>query len=260
MVKLVISLMPSQGPRVPSRTPTQPVISAVAQGQRFQDAVEKLYRVLGADVTQNIMICEKKVDLLAVFHLPGGSNDHRVIVECKDERKGVAQNQRVMHLKGLLEVARKSGEADSAEIVTRVPWGDAAKGFARQAGIGILTYREKLAKLIDFEPYLERLVRRFDKGIPERPNDPPLGSYFVEPRIERDQRSKLQGEAMRTRPSLSESIRSWCDEEKGKKQLVILGEFGTGKTSICQKLARDFAADYLRNPGSVRLPDRKSVV
>ena len=62
------------------------------KGAKFQDDVAALYRLLGAKIIPNIEICQKKVDILARFRLPGSPTGHRVIVECKDEKKAVAQN------------------------------------------------------------------------------------------------------------------------------------------------------------------------
>lgn len=150
---------------------------SVEKGRRFEDDVANLYRLLGAEVIQGIEICQKKVDILATFLYPVR---HRVIVECKNEKKAVDANQRVMQFQGLLEVARRAGEADSAEIITNVSWGDAAKGFAHRAGINLLTYTEKLAKLIDFTSYLKGLVNKFDNGDSSRPSEPPLAAYYID--------------------------------------------------------------------------------
>src|SRR5215208_8216645 len=100
------------------RTPTPKTSNggaAVEKGRSFEDQVADLYRLLGARVTQNIEIHQKKVDILATFRIPGSSREHSVIVECKDEQRSVAANQRVMAFKGLLNVARNDGIADSAE-------------------------------------------------------------------------------------------------------------------------------------------------
>src|SRR4051794_28400486 len=94
------------------------------KGQEFQVRVAELYRLLGAETIENIELCGKKVDILAVFQLPGGVGEHRAIVECKAENTNRAQNQRVMEFCGLLETARRTGEADSAEIVTLRPWSE----------------------------------------------------------------------------------------------------------------------------------------
>src|SRR5688572_22626728 len=155
-------------------------LAAVEKGRSFEDQVAELYRLLGARVTQNIEIHQKKVDILATFRIPGSSREHTVIVECKDEQRSVAANQRIMAFKGLLDVARKDGIADSAEIVTRVPWSDQAKGFAKTSGVELFTYTEKISQLIDLTPYMKGLVNKFDKGDPARPTEPPLGSYYVD--------------------------------------------------------------------------------
>jgi hypothetical protein len=89
-----------------------------------------------------------------------------VIVECNDEKRSVAANQRIMAFKGLLDLARNTGVADSAEIVTRVPWSDQAKGFAKTSGVELFTYTEKISQLIDLTPYMKGLVNKFDKRDP----------------------------------------------------------------------------------------------
>lgn len=172
-----------------------------------------------------------------------------MIVECKDERKAVAQNQRVMEFNGLLDTARKSDEADSAEIITRVPWSDQAKGFARKSGITLLTYEEKIAQLIDFTSYLKDIVDRFEKGDPRRPSEPPLGAYYVDLSAEHG-----HGEKTEKIPVIDDYIKQWLEHKGTQQHLAILGEYGTGKTSWCQKLAHDLAASYLKTPGSTRIP------
>ena len=138
--------------------------ASVEKGRKFEEMVADLYRLLGAEVIQNIEIHQKKVDILATFRIPGSSREHRVIVECKDEKKSVNANQRVQAFKGLLDIARATGSADSAEIVTRVPLSDQAKGFAKTAGIDLFTYTEKVAQLIDFRNYLKGLKNTFEQG------------------------------------------------------------------------------------------------
>jgi uncharacterized protein YjbI with pentapeptide repeats len=222
--------------------------SSVEKGKTFEDKVADLYRLLGAKVIQNIEICQKKVDIFAAFPVPGSPLGHRVIVECKDEKKHENQNQRVMQFKGLLDTARKSGEADSAEIITTVPWSDQAKGFARDSGVVLLTYLEKISQLIDFKTYLKTMIDRFEKGDPFRPDESPLGAYYVQLAGKR-----LTGKEEEI-PSIENYIYQWLKDKKDRKHLAILGEYGTGKTSLCQKLLCELAKSYLEEPGSTRIP------
>ncbi len=238
---------------------------AVHKGRSFEDQVADLYRLLGARVTQNIEIHQKKVDILATFRIPGSSREHTVIVECKDEQRSVAANQRIMAFKGLLDVARKDGIADSAEIVTRVRWSDQAKGFARTSGVELFTYTEKISQLIDLTPYMKGLVNKFDKGDPARPTEPPLGSYYVDlsaqkgVQIEADRASAVRNrrvhgvEEKGHIPVIDTYIHQWLQEDSNR-QLAIFGEYGSGKSTLCQKLARDLALSHLNDPSSSRIP------
>ena len=240
-------------------------VAAVEKGRSFEDQVADLYRLLGARVIQNIEIHQKKVDILATFRIPGSSREHTVIVECKDEQRSVAANQRVMAFKGLLEVARKDGVADSAEIVTRVPWSDQAKGFAKTSGVELFTYTEKISQLIDLTPYLNGLVDKFDKGDPARPTEPPLGSYYVDLSAQKGARVLSdRAAAVRNRrargidgnghiPVIDTYIHQWLQEDSNR-QLAIFGEYGSGKSTLCQKLARDLALSHLNDPSSSRIP------
>ena len=238
--------------------------AAVEKGRSFEDQVAELYRLLGARVTQNIEIHQKKVDILATFRIPGSSREHTVIVECKDEQRSVAANQRIMAFKGLLDVARKDGIADSAEIITRVPWSDQAKGFAKTSGVELFTYTEKISQLIDLTSYMKGLVNKFDKGDPARPTEPPLGSYYVDLSAQKGIQAEAERAAVRSRrvkavegkghiPVIDTYIHQWLQEDSNR-QLAIFGEYGSGKSTLCQKLARDLALSHLNDPSSSRIP------
>lgn len=200
-------------------------------------------------MVQNIEIHQKKVDILATFRIPGSSREHSVIVECKDEARMVAANERVMAFKGLLATARANGTADSAEIITRVPWSDQAKGFARSSGVELFTYTEKVSQLIDFTGYLKALVGKFDKQDPARPSEPPLDSYYVDLSAQ-----KGTGDHAVHIPVIDTYIHEWLNRDDASAQLAIFGEYGSGKSTLCQKLARDLAVSYLAGSTSSRIP------
>jgi hypothetical protein len=220
--------------------------ASVAKGRKFEEDVAELYRLQGAEVLQNIEICNKKVDILATFSYPVR---HRVLVECKDERRAVDANQRAMQFHGLLTSARKAGEAESAEIITRVPWGDAARGYANREGIRLLTYAEKIASLIDFTRYLKELVNKFETHDPARPSEPALGKYYVDlsaVRFTKDGEEKVE--------VIDAHVNQWLGRSDTQQHLAIFGEYGAGKSTFCQKLAHDLAASFLRDPNSSRIP------
>ena len=236
--------MPRKGKRSSLNTSakTTKTLTSHEKGSAFEKDVSRLYRLLGAELVTNVEICNKKVDILATFSHPV---KHRVIVECKDEKRVVNANQRVMQFKALLDLARNTGQAESAEIITRVPWGDAAKGFALQCGVSLLTYTEKLRTLLDFSLYLNEVVLRYSKG--ERPTEPPLGDYYVDSEVRIG--SAAEGEVQ----PLETWVLNWLLDAASAEQLALFGEYGSGKSSFCQKLCHDLAIRYFSDQSS-RIP------
>jgi energy-coupling factor transporter ATP-binding protein EcfA2 len=218
-------------------------------GKEFQHKVAELYRLLGAQVDEDIEVCGKKVDLLVNFLVPGSRLRHRIIVECKAEKTNRAQNQRVMEFSGLLETARRAGDADSAEIISLEPWSEQSKGFARQAGIEVTTYEQKIRNLIDFSPYMSRLSESVHVSTSLDNIDPPLASYYV----------ALRGTSHTIKGSeqiddLTDYLLRWSIQEESQQRIGILGEYGSGKTSLCRMFAAELARQYKERPGNRRIP------
>lgn len=54
-------------------------------------------------------------------------------------------------------------------------------------------------------------------------------------------------------PVIDTYIHQWLTEESNR-QLAIFGEYGSGKSTLWEKLARDLALMHLNDPGSSRIP------
>jgi len=223
---------------------------AVKKGADFEEQVAGVYSLLGAEVVRGVEICQKKVDILATFPLPASQVAHRVIVECKHEKRARDQNQRVMQMKGLVDTARKAGAADSGEIVTATRWGEQARGFAQESGIILLTLQEKISTLIDFVPYMRGLIRNFREGDASNVAQPPLGLYYVSLAGERPSNH----EEVETIDSVEKEVLKWASRTNGRQRLAILGGYGTGKTSLCEKLVAQLGVRYLEGRGVGRIP------
>jgi hypothetical protein len=154
-----------------------------------------------------------------------------------------------MEFKGLLALAREARKADSAQIITRVPWSDQAKGFARESGIDILTYAEKVSQLINFKVYLQNLIDRFEAPNSGRPSEPPMLKYYIDLSAERSENGKTENLSI-----VNEYIYQWLQKNNTYRQIVILGGYGAGKSSLCLKIAYDLARSYLNEPQSIRIP------
>jgi hypothetical protein len=53
-------------------------------------------------------------------------------------------------------------------------------------------------------------------------------------------------------PLLDDYLLKWAKSSNDQRHIAILGEYGTGKTSLCQKLARDLAQSCIESPNRRR--------
>ncbi|MCG8430053.1 MAG: TIR domain-containing protein, partial [Candidatus Omnitrophica bacterium] len=235
----------------------------VENGRLFEDKVAEVYSLMGFHVQRNILICNKKVDILATFQIPSSQNRHRIIVECKSAMRGKDQNQVVLEFNGLLSLARKNCEAESAEIITITSWGDVAKAAAVQAGIGLFTFEEKQAQLVAPSDYVKRVVHDYahfselvstDGTLLRQPvidimTKCDLHRFFVSP----FGRTADLNKGVRKRIALEEYIDEWLHNSQNN-HLSILGDFWTGKSSFCLQLTYRLAKKYIKDPINSRVP------
>lgn len=113
---------------------------------------------------------------------------------------------------------------------------------ANSAGITYRTLKDIENNIINFDAYLENLIKNF--------REDRLSDYFVDLKVQYQ-----VSETVETK-YLGEIINdNWFKRTDRENSLVmILGEYGTGKTSYCRKIACDFACKYSKKPSKYRIP------
>ncbi|MCB1055573.1 MAG: NACHT domain-containing protein [Acidobacteria bacterium] len=223
------------------------------KGRKFQSRVAELFRMIASRVTENVEICGKKVDLYVEFQIESSNRPHRVIVECKAEKRNGSQNARIMEFAGLLDVARKADLADAAEIVTIAPWSEQAKGFALQRKLSVLTLEEKVRTLLDLRPYVETLIAEVDS--PRHAHQIPLRECFVSLDAISGDREDLRIE------DVCEYLLDWSeDSQPSSRAVALLGGYGSGKSTACRMLAAKLSERWLSGDAKARIPILLSLV
>ena len=108
-----------------------------------------------------------------------------------------------------------------------------------------------ITQIINFDTYLHDLIELFQKTDPRLPGEPPLGSYYVGPKGQLS--TEISGSSEEHIEDIPEYVQRWISKSSGP-HLAILGEYGTGKTSLCRKLAHDLAIEHFRTDGLSRIP------
>ena len=151
----------------------------------------------------------------------------RYIVECKDQASPVSTAQ-LDAFRGRLTSSRHELDPRLRGIVvSSVGFVAEAKAQARYEDIELITISELESSLVDFRPYVRNLVERLetDSVLP----------WFVEPRLRGEHEPIAQ-------PAIS-VLEQWL-RDPVLNHLTILGDFGTGKTTLLRHLALQLARRY----------------
>ena len=211
------------------------------KGKRFEDEVAALYRLLGFEVIADTELSGVQIDLMIRQKL-GGANVE-FIVECKDKRITAEERNQIITQQALAQ-----------KKLPRHRWiAVSSQGFAadtrvalEETGVDCVTYAELLRELVPLDNYADGLVADYEKHAEERWEGE---DWFIRPDLMTD----ITYERL---PAL-EHLSRWLGEER-RNQLVILGDLGTGKTTLASflayNLARSFRDDPLRHPAPVLIP------
>ncbi len=212
-----------------------------ARGKRFEDEIATLYRLLGFEAKQEIELSGIQIDLAIQQKLGGASIEF--IVECKDKRITSEERNQILAQQNLAQ-----------KKLPRHRWiAVSSQGFAADtrtalegSGVDCVTYAELLRELVPLDNYADGLIADYEKLASEKWNGE---DWFIRPDLVTD----IVYERM---PALAH-LSKWLGEER-RNQLVVLGDLGTGKTTLASflayNLARSFRDDPLRHPAPVLIP------
>lgn len=210
-------------------------------GNAFEKDTLKVLRLLGYKVERDVTINGCQIDLFAEYRT--GIIPLKLMVECKDFGFGRTVGiEEVNKFAGVLYPAR--GKAvDKGLLVTTHGFTREAKDFALNAGIELVTFSALSTQLVNFDDYIERLIREFEQA--------PAFPYYIDLTGTETEDYEGAPASVFHRP-LDDLVDRRLFETNGNR-LALLGNFGTGKTTFCRKFAYDLALKYKQNPMS-RIP------
>ncbi|MBI3682456.1 MAG: SUMF1/EgtB/PvdO family nonheme iron enzyme [Acidobacteria bacterium] len=129
-----------------------------------------------------------------------------------------------------------------AIVITAAPASDDIAAEAARLGLEIYHREEFLSRLADFGPYLSRLRAEYEKEKIER--------YFVPLRIKLEKPGEKEADPI----PLDGFIQDWL-ADPSRNHLSLLGDFGTGKTWFCRRLANQLTRKQDRVPVLIALRD-----
>src|SRR5687767_8534218 len=202
----------------------------------LQGAVRWVFEANGYDVDGPMRFDGASVDLVA--KLTTGFTVQTVYVEVTTERVDVGKLG-----KDLTKLALFSAEPQASRLIV------SSKGFtegvrerAKSLGVETLTYDELFRRFETVDPYVRNVLdgSELANGLME------LERVYQEPEF-RD----IRGRQLAT----SYLNDWWADPSSDATWLIVVGEYGTGKTALTRILQRRWTEKFRENP-SLRLPLR----
>jgi NACHT domain/Restriction endonuclease len=202
-------------------------MTATEQGKRFEKRVGHLLSLLGFRVQADVLISGRQVDLL--IEDDAALLPRQYVVECKDQAAPVSCQQYDAFRGRLVVAQRELSPKIRGIMVASVGFVKEARAQSRNDDIDLLTVSELEQNLIDFRQYIHDLIRNLEGN--------PSLQFFVEPRILREHMTVPE-------PALQYFDRWLADPEAN--QLTLLGDYGTGKSTLLRYFALQVARRYER--------------
>lgn len=222
----------------PKDDPQIPPPSAVKPWREFESYVVDLYRDLGAlELVHDINICGNQIDVFAIVPSYDGSFA-KTIISCK-HYTGVVGVSAVREWNHVFKALFDARQADSAVIVANEGFTQNAHRLAKDTGIRLTTVDQLRWASCDFTPYLKTRASEF----------------AAEPLFAKKRYISLKLRFDGTRDTIyaGPAIKKFLLEPE-RTLLILLGDFGAGKTTFTKHLFQTLAADFLRSPRTTRMP------
>jgi hypothetical protein len=215
----------------------RPIPADMTAHREFARQVKKLFYLKRSQVEEGFYLGgEQRADFLVTDTVHG--EPLRTVVQCVTTQQGRADEEMLLKMLGWFPTTKTQGKIDRGLIITDKGLSPAAQGQAESVGWKVRRYDGLLANLMDFSAYLDRLIDDFTKPKPDA-DLPALQDYYV-PLKARDERVGEEGESF----DLFEHMQKWINRPSPAPPLMLLGEYGTGKTTFCRKLAFALAEQH----------------
>ncbi|MFN0110843.1 MAG: TIR domain-containing protein [Blastocatellia bacterium] len=202
------------------------------RGKSFEEEVATLYRLFGFDVKQDVQLNGMQIDLL-IEKREGGLLT-QAVVECKDKKITAAERDQILAQQS---VALRANPRLRWIAVSSLGFAADTRAALESAGVDCVIAADLRRDLLPLEDYVGGLIADYEReSIQERWQG---GDWFVRPDFQKDRTGE-------TIPAL-EYMAKWFGDDR-KRQLVILGDVGTGKSTLVQFLAYQMARSYLQDP------------
>jgi WD40 repeat protein len=213
-----------------------------AKGRTFEQDMGELFELLGYEVTVGYRTSDMQFDLRLTK--PGDLTRGGILVECKNEKTGTSQATIRKFASKVLSAQTVDRKRYEAVFVAK-KYSDNAHAAAEAEFVTLYTPASLARTLLN----LERLATHHkDQWVGTRSE-----RTYVEPLTVRSETLRESGGTGAIEEPLLGVVNNWL-AEPGQPLFVLMGEFGTGKSTFSKRLSADVGVRFLRDPQHERTP------
>jgi predicted RecB family endonuclease len=207
------------------------------QWSEFELTTKLGLEAIGYNVTRDVLLAGSQVDLYA--ERPHQLDVHRILVECKDH-KGEISVEAVRQFAALVNACSTQARPVNGLMVSREGFTKQARAFAQEVNLSLLTLDGLLKLSFDPAPILSYITQSFERDDLQR--------VYVD----------LSCQAAETgKPTVYKPVEKFIDTffaTTKRPGIALLGNFGSGKTSLCKHYAYLLAKRWPTKGGEPFLP------
>ena len=202
-------------------------------GDSLERLVAKHYEALGFRVTQNVNVGGHQIDLLAAKYLSGAS-EFTLMIEVKARSAAAVGINAVTPFVNTATSLLQTGDIQGAALVTNGSFSqDAMSAVRGRPGLRLLTVEELEQDLFNYSESLLRLKYEYESS-----------SIFREYIVLGGERAGGQ----RPLVDVADYIARWSRGRE--KVLVLVGDFGSGKSTVLERVSYEQACQKLSDQDS----------
>ncbi|RYE58661.1 MAG: NACHT domain-containing protein [Sphingobacteriales bacterium] len=208
-------------------------------GDQFEAYIGTLYQSLGYRLTYNVQLSGQQVDILAEKNFPGAGHS-KIAIECKFQTIGKIGNQKVYDFIASSDVLIRNNGVTKSIMVTNIGFTDTAWAAAEKSHlIELITQRSLEDQLFDLASTYKSFVDLYETT--------EIFNEYVELSgvlIDRD-------EVKEKVANIEKFLTDWLAQPQ-EKLMTVFGDFGSGKTTILNRIKYVFAKSYIQGSTNVK--------
>lgn len=196
-------------------------------GKKFEQEVADAFIALGYKVNMDVLVAQKQVDMIISMKTPGITNEVKIYVECKDYDKSNLQSEDIDKFSYAYSRAKKEIAFTGGILVTRKPLNARVKASMNDPELTTITLSHLKDEYLGILSLLQKFISTYN-------SDGENKTYIP-----------LKYQEGKVRKDLFLHTLDWLNSEESL--LVLLGDFGTGKSTYLKRLKYELSQRYINS-------------